>query len=246
MEQLWLVTWKSILVFVILMVLTRLIGKKLLSQLTFFDFVIGITIGTISGAYVVIMVKGMWVLLSPIILTILTLFLGLISVKHLGFRKLLEGEPAIVIQNGKILEKNLLRFRYHLDDLEMQLREQGVFDFGEVEFAILEPHGKLSVLKKSQYTPVTPRDLNLATKYKGMATEMIKDGDILEQNLIQNNLTREWLMQELRKRNISDLNEVIYAALNTDGSLYIDQKKDNLHYVQKVEDSKPKSENRSN
>lgn len=221
------------------MVLTRIIGKKLLSQLTFFDFVIGITIGTISGAYVVAMVKGMWVLLSPIILTILTFLLGFLSVKHLGFRKLLEGEPVVVIQNGKILEKNLLRLRYHLDDLEMQLREQGVFDFNEIEFAVLEPHGKLSILKKSQYLPVTPRDLKIVTNYKGMATELIKDGDVLEQNLTQNNLSREWLDQELKKRNITKISEVIYAALNSDGSLYIDLKNDDLHYVQEVEDTKP-------
>lgn len=240
MEQLWLVTWKSILVFTMLLVLTRVIGKKLLSQLTFFDFVIGITIGTISGAYVVVMVKGMWVLLSPLILTILTVLFGLISIKSLGFRKMVEGEPVVVIQNGKILEKNLLRLRYHLDDLEMQLREKGVFNFNEVEFAILEPHGQLSVLKKTQHLPVTPQDLNLATKYKGVATEIIKDGDILVQNLIQNNLSREWLIQELKRRNINDPNQIVYAALNTDGSLYIDKKDDDLRYVQEVEDSKPK------
>ena len=122
----------------------------------------------------------------------------------------------------------------------MQLREQGVFDFGEVEFAVLEPHGKLSVLKKSQHLPITPRDLNLSSNYKGMATEMIKDGDILEQNLVQNNLSREWLTQELKKRNIFNINEIIYAALNSDGSLYIDLKNDQLQYVQKVEDRKPK------
>lgn len=73
-----------------------------------------------------------------------------------------------------------------------------------------------------------------------MATEIIKDGDILEQNLIQNKLSREWLIQELKKRNINDLTEVIDAALNTDGSLYIDQKTDGLDYVQETEDPKPK------
>lgn len=236
MEQLWLVTWKSALVFVMLMVLTRVIGKKLLSQLTFFDFVIGITIGTIGGAYVVVMVKGMWVLLSPIILTVLTFLFGLISLKHLGFRKLIEGEPVVVIQNGKLFEKNMAKLRYHIDDLEMQLREKGIFNFGEVEFAVLEPHGQLSVLKKSQNLPVTPQDLGIQTKYKGMATELIKDGDLLKQNLSQNNLSEKWLFDELKKQNITNLSEVIYAALNTDGTLFIDKKNDNPDYIQKIED----------
>lgn len=181
----------------------------------------------------------MWVLLSPVSLTELTVLFAFLSLKSLGFRKLVEGEPVIVIQNGKILEKNLLKLRYHSDDLEMQLREKGVFNFNEVEFAVLEPHGKLSVLKKTQHLPVTPQDLNLATKYKGMATEIIKDGDILEQNLVQNHLSREWLIQELKKRNINDPSQISYAALNTDGSLYIDVKNDNLQYIQEVEDSKP-------
>lgn len=236
MDQLWLVTWKSLLIFIMLTTLARIIGKKLLSQLTFFDFTIAITIGTISGAYVVMMVKGMWVLLSPIILTLCTVLFGFIHLKSLTLRKLLEGEPVILIQNGKILEKNLLRLRYHLDDLEMQLREKGIFDIGEVEFAVLEPHGQFSVLKKSQYLPVTPKDLNLSTSYKGMATEIIKDGDVLEQNLRQNHLTLDWLYQELKKQAVDKISDVIYASLNSDGTLYIDKKADNLDYVQEVED----------
>ncbi|MFZ5639274.1 MAG: DUF421 domain-containing protein [Bacillota bacterium] len=72
-------------------------------------------------------------------------------------RKLLEGEPLIIVQNGKIFEKNMRKIRYNIDDLLMQLREKDVFDLSEVEFAIIEPHGKLSVLKKSQHLPVTPK-----------------------------------------------------------------------------------------
>lgn len=236
MDQLILVTWKSILIFFLLLILTRFIGKKLLSQITYFDFVIGITIGTIGGAYVVAMVKGAWVLISPIVLAICTFLIGFITLKNLRLRKLIEGEPVVVIQNGKILEKNMARLRYHLDDLEMQLREQGVFDINEVEFAVIEPHGKLSVLKKTQNLPVTPKDLNLSTNYKGMSTEIIKDGDIIEQNLHQNNLSFSWLYQELRKRNINKISDVICAFLGSDGNLYIDLKNDQLSYVQKIED----------
>jgi uncharacterized membrane protein YcaP (DUF421 family) len=185
MDQLILVTWKSILIFLLLLLLTRFIGKKLLSQITYFDFVIGITIGTIGGAYVVAMVKGSWVLLSPIILAICTFLTGFITLKNLRLRKLIEGEPVVVIQNGKILEKNLVRLRYHLDDLEMQLREQGVFDVNEVEFAVLEPHGQLSVLKKSQNLPVTPNDLNLSTNYKGMSVRSLKTAILLSRIYIR-------------------------------------------------------------
>lgn len=236
MDQLWLVAWKSVLIFIVLVILTRLIGKKLLSQMTYFDFVVGITIGTISATYITIAVKGMWVLISPVLMTFLTVLLGYITTKSLTTRKILEGEPVVVMQNGKILEKNMLKLRYHIDDLEMQLRDKGVFDFGQVEFAILEPHGQLSVLKKSQFNPVTPKDLNLSTGYQGLASEIIKDGQILKQNLKQNNLTLDWLYQKLREQNINDVSSVFYASLNTDGSLYVDLRDDSLKYVQKVED----------
>lgn len=236
MDQLWLVTWKSLLVFSMLIILARLIGRKLLSQMSFFEFVVGITIGTIGGAYVVVMVKGMWVLLSPIILTATTIFVGYLSMKNLRFRKLLEGEPVIIIQNGKMLEQNMAKLRYHIDDLEMQLRNKGVFDLNEVEFAVLEPHGQLSVLKKSQYNPATPHDMGINTQYKGISSEIIKDGDVMEQNLKQNNLSIDWLFQELNKQKINKISDIAYATLNTDGSLYIDKRNDNLQYVQKVED----------
>ncbi len=228
--------WTTIIIFGMLVILTRLIGRKLLAQITFFDFVTGVTIGTISGAFVVNKVKGNAVLLSPVILVICTLSLGYLTVKNLKLRKLFKGEPIIIIQNGKILEDNMFKARYTMDALEMQLRENNVFDFNEVEFAVLEADGRLSVLKKTPYNTVTAKDLNLDTNYKGLATELIKDGRLLEQNLKQNNLDINWLYKELYQQNIEDISKVMLASLNTDGSLYIDLKNEPPEYTQKVED----------
>lgn len=226
----------SLAVFFLLILLTRLIGKKFLAQMTFFDFVTGIIIGTIGGAYVTTEVEGIYVLLSPIILTILVILTGFFTLKSVPARKLIEGEPLVMIQNGKIFEENLRKIRYNLDDLMMQLREKGVFDLDEVEFAILETHGQLSILKKSQNLPVTPKDLNISTKYKGASSEIIRDGRIVEQNLKQNNLTHEWLYNELASRNIKNIREVFLASLSTDGNLYVDLRKDDQLYIQEVED----------
>jgi uncharacterized membrane protein YcaP (DUF421 family) len=236
MEQFTEVVWKSVLSFIMLIVLTRFIGRKLLSQMSFFDYVIGITLGTITGSYVVEATEGMWVLISPFILALCIILFDYINLKSLWFRKLSEGEPVVVIQNGKILEKSLFKLRYNINDLEMQLRDKGAFNFGEIEFAILEPHGQLSVLKKTQNQPITPQDLKMSTHYKGISTEIIKDGDIIEQNLKQNNLTFSWLYNELKGQNIEKLKDVTYAALNTDGTLFIDMKDDEIEYLQKVED----------
>ena len=235
-EEIVNVTWKSTLVFFLLIFLARLLGKKLLSKMNFFDFVIGITIGTISGAFVVEQTRGFYVLLSPIIITATVLLFGFINAKSRASRKVFEGEPVVVIQTGKILEKNMLLIRYHMDDLEKQLRGKGIFDFKEVEFAVLEPHGELSALRKSQYMPLTPKDLDISTEYKGLATAIIKDGKVFAEHLRQNNLDFAWLYQELRERGIKDISDILYASLNTDGSLYIDLKEDKVDYVPKLEE----------
>lgn len=204
--------------------------------MNYFDFVIAIILGTIAGAFVVNQVKGMWVLAAPVVITLATLGTGFLSLRSLAARKILEGEPVVVVHNGKVMENNMLKLRYSLDDLEMQLRDKDVFNITEVEFAVLEPHGQLSVLKKSQNQTVTMSDLGKAPPYKGMATEIIKDGDILEQNLMQNNLNYNWLQSQLQQQGIQDPSEVFYAALQTDGTLYVDKRKDDLPYVQKIED----------
>ena len=103
----------------------------------------------------------------------------------------------------------------------MQLRQKDVFDITEVEFAILEPNGDLSVLKKSQYNTVTTKDLNIPTSYKGLMTELILNGQIMISHLEMMNLDIEWLLNQLKIRNINNIDEVIFAAIQTDGQLYI-------------------------
>ena len=221
------VFWKTITIFVVLVILARVLGKKLLSQMTFSEFVIGITMGTIAGAFVVEQVKGPWVLLSPAILTIVTLGLTFLNLKCITLRKLVEGDPVTVIENGKILEKQMQKTRYNLSQLEMQLREKGIFDISEVEFAVLEPHGQLSVLKKSQNLPVTMKDIGKPTPYKGLATDIIMDGDVIEKNLKRHNLDFAWLYKELYYRGINDIKKVTLATLQPDGTLYTDVTEDN-------------------
>ena len=223
-------------VYVLLIILSRIIGKKLLGQLTFFDFVIGISLGTIGGAFVTTEVKGYYVLYSATMLALLVFITGYISVKNVTFRKLVEGEPVILIQNGKIFESNMKKMRYNQDDLMMQLREKDVFDMTQVEFAILEPHGKLSVLKKSENQPVTPKDLNLSTTYQGISIEIIRDGRIQESNLKDLKLTHEWLYNQLTAKGVKNIEEVFLATLSTDGKLYVDLHKDELPFIQRTED----------
>lgn len=235
MAELWEVLWKSMAIYILLITLSRLIGRKLLSQMDFADFTVAITTGTISGAFVVTTTKGLWVLLSTIFLAA-AIATSYLTTKSMAARKIIEGEPVVVIQNDKVLENNMLKMRYNIDDLEAQLREKKILNYNEVEFAVLESNGKLSVPKKSQYQPVTMRDMGKSSNYKGLATEIIKNGDILEQNLGQNNLDFAWLYNELARQGVRDIHDVFLASLNTDDTLYLDLKDDKMKYVQKIED----------
>lgn len=236
MDQFVNITIKTLTSYVLLIVLSRIMGRKFVGEMTVFDFAVTITIGTVVGTFMTDGVKGWQILIIPGILSFAVLITGIYVLKSLPARKLIEGEPVVVIQNGKILDHNMSKMRYTIGNLEMQLREKNIFDFNEVEFAVLEPNGKLSVLKKSQKRPLTPTDLEIKTQYQGIASEIIKDGNVIEQNLTQNNLDYNWLYNELHKKGITNLNEVFYASLNTDGTLYVDMMKDNLGYIQKVED----------
>ena len=215
-----------IIVYLILVTLARILGRKLLGQLTFFDFVSGITLGTIAGAFVTTEVEGYYVLFSLVVFTIMVLVSGYIALKSIRVRKLILGEPIILIKNGKIYEENMSRIRYNQDILMMQLREKDVFDISEVENAILEPHGKLSVQKKSKFQPVSLQDLNIFTPNKGLSPELIKDGIIQERTIRENNLSLEWLFNQLSAKGIARVEEVFLATICNDGSLYIDLRTD--------------------
>ncbi|NPV93064.1 MAG: DUF421 domain-containing protein [Firmicutes bacterium] len=194
--------------------------------MTVFDFVVSIMIGTITATYVTKNIADAWVLVSPAVLAAAAVATSLLTLKSPPARKIIEGEPVVIVQNGRVLENNMRRLRYNLDDLMMQLRDRDIFDIGELEFAVMEPNGKLSVLKKSQHLPLTPQDLGLPTGYKGLASEIVKDGAVVEQNLKQNNLDFPWLYGELRKKGVEDISDVLLADLQTDGTLYVDLRKD--------------------
>ena len=156
------------------------------------------------------------------------MIMQILSLKSRYFAKFIEGEPTFVIMNGKILEKFMRGMRYRLEDLLEQLRLKDVFDLSEIEFAVLEKNGSLSVLKKSQNQPVTPKDLNLPTEYKGISSVLIYDGAIMKQNLRRMNLEQSWLENELNKQGIKEVSAVFLASLETSGNLYVNTYADQI------------------
>jgi uncharacterized membrane protein YcaP (DUF421 family) len=221
------ITFRVIIALIFLFVATKSLTQRSLSNLTYFDYVAAAILGTVAGnmafnVNIHILNFG----LSLILTTLIILVASSLSLKYKPLRKFLAGESTILIQNGKILEHNMANMNYTYDYLNQQLRQEKVFDISQVEFAVLEPSGELSIQLKSQNRPLTPKDLNISTKYEGLATEMILDGNIIGKNLQKNGLSREWLYNELKKKGIEHTKEVAFAALATNGNLYVDRYRD--------------------
>ena len=224
-EEVIITIFRTIFTFVFMLVLTRLMGRKAISQMTSFDFVVGITIGAI-GAYLAVSDMKLPYATSTamVIFTLLAIMTDIIHVKNFRFYKLVESEPVVVIENGKINNDNLKRIKFTLVDLTKMLREKDIFNVADVEFALIENDGELSVLLKSQKQPLTPEDLKVSTGYKGLTKDLIIDGRIMSENLADVTLNEMWLYNQLRDQGIQDASEVFYAGLDTLGNLYVSRK----------------------
>jgi uncharacterized membrane protein YcaP (DUF421 family) len=212
--------------FVLSLFLVRIMGRKLISQMTFFDFVVGVALGSTVAALAIGPNNTAYNAVTVLVVfTLLAVITGVLHLRSQGFRKLIESEPVTMIANGQIVEGNLAKTRLSLNDLLMLLREKNVFNIGDVEFALLENDGKLSVLPKSQKQPVTPSDLNLATGYKGLTRDLILDGEVMVENLKDAGLDESWLTSRLQAQGTGGVKEVFYAGLDTAGNLYVSLKK---------------------
>jgi uncharacterized membrane protein YcaP (DUF421 family) len=208
--------------FILLWVFVQLLGKQTITQRTYHLYIASITMGTIAGNLAFnIKIKFLYFIISIIIMGTVVFMLNLVAVRNPRFGKWIAGEPAILIQKGQILEESMERMGYSLDSLKQALRGKDIFNIEEVECAILEINGTLSVLKKEQYQNTTKQDLPLLSSAGTVPIELVYDGKILYENLSKHTYDEERLMAELQKRKLSPL-DISYAVLGTKGNLYID------------------------
>ncbi|WP_067729622.1 DUF421 domain-containing protein [Oceanobacillus damuensis] len=224
---------RIVLAFVTLLVLTRLMGRKELSQMTFFNFVSGIAIGTIGGSLVIdssLSIRNGLIALAG--WSLITIALGFIDIKSKKARELIEGQPRILIKKGQIMEDELRKVRLDVDALNALLRQKNIFSVADVDYAIFETDGRLSVLKKESQQFLTKSDMGVQKTKPDVyptSTEVITDGRIISTNLEKLNLNKQWLDQQLQLSGINSISEVFYAEVQKDGTLYIDNKNDVLH-----------------
>lgn len=219
---------RGVIGFFSLLIFARLLGKQQVSQLNLFEYILGITIGSIAATLTTDLSSSAWShWIGLFIWCLLVLLMQLLSIKVPKLAEYLNGKPVLLIVNGKIMDKEMKTQRYSLADLLEQLRGKDIFNIHDVEFAVLETNGELTVLKKSQNQYATPHDMGISTGYIGLPTELIMYGKIMEDNLKKINLDTNWLMNELSKNNIINPEDVYLASINTKGELYIDLYQDN-------------------
>ena len=153
---------RTVLAILMLLLIAKILGKQTISNMTFHDFVTGITLGAIAANLAFNeKLKWSYLILSLIVITITSFLLSVIALKSRKMRNWISGSPTVLIENGKILEDNMRKVRYTLDSLDQALREKGIFNMEEVEYAVLEDNGKVSVLKRDEYQYVTKKDMKL-------------------------------------------------------------------------------------
>lgn len=218
-----LIIIRSIVAFILLLFLTRVMGKKQLSQLTFFDYVVGITIGSIAATMSVD--KNIQISNGVVSLAIwgfFSIFLGFLGMKSRKFLQLTDGRPSIVIKNGEVLEESMKKNQIAVDELMMLLREKGVFKVDDIEIAILETNGELSVMKKTDLEPITSRLLGMKVTLEHAPSLLIVDGHILKENISTLGYSKKWLIKEIEKQGAQSLNDVFLAQVDSKGNLFVD------------------------
>lgn len=219
---------RSVLFVVVLFFMTKLVGKKQIAQLSFFEYVTGITIGSIAAESIMGLdgkiING---LIAMIIVAAIPLIVGLISLKSKKFRDFTEGKGTIFIKDGKVMEDNLKKERITADELLQLLRMKDVFQVSDVEFAVLEPTGDLSVMLKKENQPLTPKDLDMKVASIKEPQTVIMDGKILDEPLATIGYSRGWLKTELEKLGVT-VENVYLGQVNSYGELTVDLFDDKL------------------
>ena len=207
-----------------LFIIAKFIGHKQIAQLDFFDYITGITIGSIAAEMATELEEPWKPLVAMVIYGTVTLLLSLVSNKFPKSRKYLNGTPTILMDQGKLYYENLKKAKLDLSEFLVLCRQQGYFDLTSIQTAVFEYNGKLTVLPVSSQRPATPQDLQLAPEQASIFTELIMDGRVLEGNLKRMGLDLTWLDKQLKKQHIHSPREVTLAVCDRNQKLVLFEK----------------------
>lgn len=220
---------RTILAFILLIIISRILGKQIISNMTFHDFASGITLGAIAANLAFnTKIPILYYIFSLAVFTAISYTSSWITLKFPKTRSIISGAPTVLIEKGKILEGNMRKKHFTMDSLNQTLRENDIFNLNEVEYATLETNGQLSVLKKDQYLNLTKQDIHMAYGVSHFPIELIMDGKLMDRNLRQNKIPEDWVRQQINERG-KKLSDIFYAVKTTNGSLVFDYYDDKLN-----------------
>lgn len=202
-----------------LFIIAKIMGHKQLAQLDFFDYISGITIGSVA-AELAIDIEAPWKpLISLIIYGLVSVVLNLITHKHPKTRKFINGSPTILMNDGRLYRENLKHAKLDLSEFMILCREQGYFDLNDIQTVVFETNGKLSILPVAAKRPMTPGDLNMRPREAHISTEIIMDGRIMGENLKRRGLDTVWLEKQLKAQGFHSEKEIFLGVCDNDNKL---------------------------
>ena len=201
---------RAIILYIIVLIVMRLMGKREIGQLQPFELAISIMIADLASVPMTELGIPITNGIIPILgLLIMHMLISIINMKSLKMRTIMSGQPSLLIYRGKIDEKVLRKERLTLNELEEKLRSNNVFNLGDVEYAILETNGEVTVIQKPEKRNVIAADLNISPEYEGISYDLVIDGKIMEKNLKLIGKDEKWLMTQLKKFDAKPENTLI-------------------------------------
>lgn len=202
-----------------LFLIAKVMGHKQMAQLDFFDYINGITIGSIAAELATELETPWKPLIAMTIYGGVALGLTIVAHKFPKTRKFINGTPTIILDNGKLFRKNMKKAKLELSEFLVMCRQEGYFDLNEIETAVFEYNGRLTILPKNENRPLTPQDVKLKVEKAAMNTELIMDGRILNENLKRRGLNMTWLSNQLEKEHYKSAKEIYLALCDQNNQL---------------------------
>ena len=224
-QEMMLVTIRSIISLTVLFAITKLLGKKQVSQLSLFDYVIGISIGNFA-AEMTINIQTQFANGVAAIITfgLIAYLVSITTLKSIKIRRFFMGTPTPIIQKGQILEQNLKKVKFDINDLLEECRSKGYSDISEIEYALVESKGTLSILPKGEYLPITIKDMKLKPQKQSLVANIIIDSKVMINNLKNMNKDEKWLDQQLKEKGYKNKEKILLATLDINEKLTIFEK----------------------
>lgn len=214
---------------VVLFLITELMGKKQISQLNLFDYIIGISIGSIAASLSVDdSINYLDGALAIVVYGLFATLVSFVTAKSIVLRRFFIGTPLVLMKDGKIIYSNLKKGKIDVNDFLQTARENGYYDISQLNCSILEPSGRISFLPKSKYLPATPSDHKMKVSESGLVSNLVIDGNIMEQNLKNIGKDEAWLLKRLEKMGYLEVNDILLAICDSKEQLTVYLKEEKM------------------